>query len=144
VTRTLGALLVALVAGGCTSTPSTGAFERPEIYPDRTTPLSAWQTYSWAWKTGDIDVLQQVTGGFERAELDAYVKVNGREATAEWYRKGMDDALIDEARWIHHGDRLAYLRIVLRSSAYPRQEIDVAISGRGSEDWLITRRKLVR
>lgn len=147
-TRTLGALLLALVVSGCASAPPTGPIERPEIYPDRTSADAAWRTYLWAWRTGDVDVLEQVTGASLHSELRKQLEVNGREKTAEYYRKDAEDLVITESRWIHEGDALAYVRVVLRSSKVPRVEVDFALAGRGnvrpSENWVVTGRKPVR
>ncbi|MCO5170343.1 MAG: hypothetical protein M9894_28740 [Planctomycetes bacterium] len=144
--RALAALALALVAG-CSAVP-TGQPERPEIYPDRTTPEAAWQTYAWAWRTGDVDVLEQVLGGWLKNDLERELETYTREKVSDYYRRDTDDLVIDEARWIHKGQSLAYLRVVLRSSAAPRLELDFAITGRGtarpSEDWVITGKRRIR
>jgi hypothetical protein len=148
VTRSLAALLIAILLGGCASAPPTGPIERPDIYPDRTSADAAWRTYLWAWKTGDIDVLLQVTGFKLHSDLKKELEVNGRERTAQHYRGGMDDVVIREARWMHQGDALAYVRMVLAGSAVGRAEVDFSLVGRGnmrpSEDWVVTERKKVR
>lgn len=148
-TRTTSAFVavVALLAAGCTSTPPTGPIEPPEIYPDRTTPESTWQTFTWAWKQGDVEVLRQVLGGFPKADLEAQLETNGPEKTAEYYRQGAQDLVVEDARWMHRGDAICYLRVVLTSTEVPRVEVDFALTGRGSrpsEDWVITGKKLVR
>lgn len=143
----LVAALTALLVAGCSAVP-TGPFERPEIYPDRTSPEAAWRTFTWAWKTGDVEVLKQVLGGRLRSDLDKELEKNGPEATAEYYRRDAADVVVEEARWVEKGDALAYLRVVLKSSAVPRLEVDFSFLGRGSmhpsEDWVVTGRRLVR
>lgn len=143
----LGALALTLLVSGCSAVP-TGAFEQPDIYPDRTTPEAAWQTFGWAWRTGDVEVLQQVLGGWLKSDLEKELAKNGPTATSLYYRRDAADVVVEEARWIEKGDALAYLRVVLRSSAVPRVELDFAFTGRGSsrpsEDWVVTGKKLVR
>lgn len=143
----LAALLLGLLLGGCTAVP-TGPFERPEIYPDRTSPEAAWRTFGWAWRTGDVEVLQQVLGGRLKSDITKELAKNGPEATSEYYRRDAQDVVVEEARWIEKGDAIAYLRVVLRSSAVARAELDFAFAGRGtsrpSEDWVVTGKKLVR
>lgn len=143
----LATLLAGLLLAGCSAVP-TGPFQEPEYYPDRTSPEAAWQTFTWAWKTGDVEVLQQVLGGWLRADLDKELARNGPDATAEYYRRDAVDVVVEDARWIDKGDALAYLRVVLRSSAVPRVELDFAFTGRGTsrpaEDWVVTGKKLVR
>lgn len=140
------AALVALAAG-CAGTPSTGPFEAPEIYPDRTTPESTWQTFTWAWRNGDLEVLRSVLGGWLKSDLEAEIQKNGAEKTAEYYRRDAQDLVVEDARWLHRGDAICYLRVVLSSAAVPRVELDFAFTGRGSrpsEDWVVTGKKLVR
>lgn len=143
----LAALGAALLLGGCTAVP-TGRFEQPDIYPDRTSPEAAWQTFGWAWTTGDVEVLQQVLGGWLKSDLEKELAKNGPTATSLYYRRDAADVVVDDARWIEKGDAIAYLRVVLRSAAVPRVELDFAFTGRGtsrpSEDWVVTGKKLVR
>lgn len=143
----LAPALVAVLLGGCSAVP-TGPFEQPEIYPDRTTPEAAWETFGWAWKIGDVVVLQQVLGGWLKSDLEKELAKNGPTATSLYYRRDAADVVVDEARWIEKGDAIAYLRVVLRSSAVPRVELDFAFTGRGTsrpaEDWVVTGKKLVR
>ncbi len=143
----LAPLLASLLLGGCAAVP-TGRFEQPEIYPDRTSPEAAWQTFGWAWTTGDVEVLQQVLGGWLKSDLEKELAKNGPTATSLYYRRDAADVVVDDARWIEKGDAIAYLRVVLRSTAVPRVELDFAFTGRGtsrpSEDWVVTGKKLVR
>lgn len=145
--RALVAAAVVVALAGCSAVP-TGQPERPEIYPDRTTPEAAWQTYAWAWRTGDVTVLEQVLGGWLKNDLERELEENSREQVSAYYRRDTEDLVVDDARWIHKGPALAYLRVVLRSSAVPRVELDFAITGRGtarpSEDWVITGKRFIR
>lgn len=147
VARGLVVALVALSVGGCAGTPPTGPIEPPEIYPDRTTPESAWQTFTWAWQQGDLEVLKSSLGGWLKADLEAEIAKNGPAKTADYYRRDAQDLVVEDARWLHRGDAICYLRVVLVSRAVPRVEVDFALTGRGSrpsEDWVVTGKKLVR
>jgi hypothetical protein len=145
--RAAGLVAACVVAGGlagCAATPPLGTVERPEVYPDRTSALACWETFAWAWKTGDVEVLEQVTGGWLRWELDKQLEKNSREAVAEYYRGGARDLVVLEADWVHLGEALAYLHVVLSAAAVPRVEVDFALTARGLDDWVVTGRRSIR
>jgi hypothetical protein len=140
--------LLALVAAlgllaGCTPSVPLGPIEKPEIYPDRTSPEASWSTYLWAWRTGDVEVLKGVLGLWLRHDLDKELERNGAPAVSEWYRKDADDLLVDSASWTSYGEALAYLRVVLKSHAVPRAELDFSFLRR-PDGWVVSGRRLLR
>lgn len=137
------ALLALALLAGCAGVP-TGPVERPDVYPDRTTPVAAWTTYAWAWRTGDVDVLEQVLGGWMRWRLDKELEQQPRDAVSAWYRKDAEELVVEDAEWMHDGEALAYLRVTLTSRATPRLELDLAITRRGVDDWAVTGLRKVR
>lgn len=133
------ALLLAaalLLATGCASDPPTGPAERPDAYPDLTTPDAAWRTYVHAWGRGDVDVLGRVTGGVVHVEHARRVQKNGRDATAAWYRADPPEVL--EAEWHALGKAKAFLDVALRSPRIERLELHVALTHEPGRGWLVT------
>lgn len=135
--------LLCVLQGGCASGPRTGAPRPPTIYPDRTSAEAAWETFLWAWRAGDVEVLEQVTGWKLHHRLVEQIRVNGREAVADYYRTGAEDLRVEEARWTEEGQALAYLRVVVGSEAVPRAEVDFSFVRR-DDGWVLTERRVVR
>jgi hypothetical protein len=131
-----------LLLAGCAGVP-TGPAARPEVYPDRTSVDMAWQTFLWAWKLGDVDVLDQVTGWRMHAELRKQLETNGRDAVAAWYRDGAEELQVLEAEWTTRGEEMAYLRVVLSSKTVSRVEADFSFVER-PDGWVLTEKRSVR
>jgi len=134
------ALALVLLAG-CSAVP-LGPIEKPEQYPDKHTTESTWRIYIWAVQAGDLEVLEQTTGGVAREELDLQVKRNGREATAAWYARS--GALrVEEAEWLDQGKATARLRAVLASDKVARAEA-VFFFGKNesSRSWFVFKREV--
>jgi hypothetical protein len=137
------ALLCVALLAGCAGVPM-GPVARPEIYPDQTTPEAAWSTFAWAWSAGDVDALERVLGGWMKWQLGKELEKNARDAVSAWYRRDAEALVVEDAEWVHRGEALAYLRVVLSSRTIPRLELDFAITRRGMDDWLVTGRRKVR
>ncbi|MCZ6601494.1 MAG: hypothetical protein O6952_00650 [Planctomycetota bacterium] len=59
-------------------------------YPDRSTPLRAYETFVTAWRTGDLEVLAQSYSPSRLKILVEGEKIMGSEALSEWYRRNAD------------------------------------------------------
>jgi hypothetical protein len=105
---TTTALAIALVASGCTSAPATDV-HRPRGYPDRATPEATWETFLWAWRTGDVDAMSGVVSLWLKEDIDRKIEKNGKPAVSDWYRRDADHLSIAFARWAKRTDDLAYL-----------------------------------
>ena len=60
--KQVGLLVLGVVLAGCAVDLRRGPVVQPAIYPDRSTADGAWETFLWAWRQGDVDVLQEVSG----------------------------------------------------------------------------------
>jgi hypothetical protein len=92
----IAALVVSLAA--CAQAPATEVRE-PRPYPDRTSPERTWETYLWAWRQGDVRILEQTYGLWMRHELARQLEAQGAAKVAEWYRRDARDMQVEEARW---------------------------------------------
>jgi hypothetical protein len=137
------ALVLGLLLAGCTSAPPQGPVGQPARYPDRTSALATWETYVWAWREGDVDVLEQVYGLQMQVRLQKEIEVNGREETGAWYRRGAQELDVREAEWVHPGEQLSYLRVVM-AGANGETELDFSFLKR-ADGWVITgQRQVIR
>lgn len=135
--RALALSCALALAAGCSS-PAT-RIERPEIFPDRGSPDAVWRSFLWAWKTGDVDALSMVYGGWMHEELVRQVEKNGRPAVSEWYKKDATALVIQDARWARRSDALAYVEVRLSAGAEP---LDVVFSMvRRDDGWVVTNKK---
>lgn len=136
------ALCAALLGlGGCGGL-ARGPVEPPDYYPDRTTPAETMRTFLWAWKQGDVTVLDQVLGMWLHKELSELIKKQGVEAVGDYYRKGAEDLAVLDYEWKKEGDEIHYLRIVLATKPVQRLELDFALY-RFPLGWVVTGQKLV-
>lgn len=119
--RAAAALGLALLLCGCGGL-RTGPVERPDPYPDQSTPEAAWHTFLWASKTGDLPVLASVTMFRLRNEgLEAPLREHGPEKTAAMARETWADAAVLDAGWDALGEALGYLRVTMSTRALPRR-----------------------
>lgn len=140
--RRSAALLGALLLAGCSGL-RTGPVARPDPYPDRTTPASAWHTFLWAYQSGDVPILGEVSAWNEARELKEALAQRGPEGTAAWCREAAADLAVIEAEWTTQGEELAYLRAVVSSRQTARTEWKVALLRR-PDGWAVSDRRLVR
>jgi hypothetical protein len=140
-TRLSSLVLVLVLVLGCSTAPTR--VERPGIYPDRTTPDVCWSTFLWAWRTGDVKVLQQTYGLWLREELTEQVKVQGPEKVSAWYRKDAEGLEVDSAKWDKKGDLIAYLTARLVKPGEPPVEVRFAFMKR-DDGWCLDGRKTLR
>jgi hypothetical protein len=135
------ALAAFLVLAGCTA-PAT-AVERPRVYPDRTTPDATWRTFLWAWRAGDVPVLEQTYGLWLREELVRQVETQGRAAVSDYYKKDAKAVVIEDARWERRSDETAYLLARLGRTGEVPLEVRFAFLRR-DDGWCIDGRKTLR
>ncbi|MBL4850062.1 MAG: hypothetical protein JKY65_31420 [Planctomycetes bacterium] len=137
----LATLVCGILLTGCGNL-STGALERPEYYPDRTSADAAMATFLWAWHEGDLEVLDQVLGMWLHKELEEFLNRNPKEEVVDYYRKGAEGLEIRDYDWKKTGDEIHYLRMVLATDEVDRFELDFALY-RFPLGWVVTGQKLV-
>lgn len=139
------ACAAALLLAACGTVPPEGPVERPAIYPDQTEPELAFQSFLWAWHTGDVDALERLLGGGLRRRLrEQLAAADGeREAVAAFYREDAQDLRLDKVEWTLRGEDLAYVRIVLSSGQVDRAELIFGLFNRGGR-WVVSGDKLLR
>jgi hypothetical protein len=137
--------LAALALGapiGCAASPATEVV-LPRPYPDRTTPEHCWETYLWAWRTGDVAALEQTYGLWMRHELLRQIDAQGRTKVSEWYRKDADAIVIEDARWDKSDEVLAYLTVRLGRHGEVPTEVRFAFLRR-DDGWCVSALKTLR
>lgn len=136
------ALGLSLALAGCASAPAVRV-ERPATYPDRTAPGACWETFLWAWRTGDVPVLEQTYGLWLREDLVRQVEAQGRARVSEWYRKDAARLVIEDARWDRQTEVLAYLTARLGRAGEQPGEVRFAFMRR-DDGWCLDGRKTLR
>ncbi|MGE0711881.1 MAG: hypothetical protein AB7N76_31200 [Planctomycetota bacterium] len=132
----LGLLL--LLAGGCAAV-EVGPVEPPDPYPDRSTDELALKTWLWAWHTGDVDVLQQVSGAYFKLQIDRLLAQQDRQAVSDWYKRNAQGLAVREIEWLRHGKPdggASDVRLVLSSEGVPRYEAKIRVYG-GYRGWIV-------
>jgi hypothetical protein len=133
---TVVVLSLALLAG-CASAATE--VRKPPIYPDRASPETAWESFLWAWRNGDVDSLELVFSLWMKEDLDRQIEKNGKAAVSEWYRRDTDGLVIEEAKWVKRTNDLAYLDVRLGTTGGP---LDVRFSFLKKDDgWTVSGRK---
>lgn len=135
------ALALVLLAGACSSAPTR--VERPGFYPDRTTPDACWATFLWAWREGDVAVLEQTYGLWLKEELARQLETQGRAKVSAWYKKDAQGLEVTEARWDKRSELLAYLTARLEKPGEPPLEVRFAFMKR-DDGWCLDGRKTLR
>lgn len=98
------ALSFALLSG-CASSP------RCEGYPDRGTPICAYETFVRAWRDGDLEVIEQ-TFAPSRLEVHRQDEKNlGREGLREWYQRDAGRIELGEPESEGLGPKFASVRV---------------------------------
>jgi len=137
-------LAVCLVAlAGCAGGPSPGPITRPEPYPSARSPEEAFATFLWAWKRGDLDVLEGYLGAWLRQELKEKLETEDRAAVSAWYREGAEHLELREIDWTHRGDSLAYVRVVLAGGGLSPTALDFSLLRR-PDGWVVSGKRLLR
>ncbi len=141
VSRLVLVLVLGLVLGACSSAPTR--VERPGIYPDRTTADACWSTFIWAWRTGDVKVLEQTYGLWLKEELTAQIEKQGTARVSDWYKNDAEGLEVESASWDKKGDLLAYLTARLSKPGEPPIEVRFAFMKR-DDGWCVDGRKTLR
>jgi hypothetical protein len=135
--RIVTILVLLLTLGGCASAATE--VRRPRVYPDRASPETAWESFTYAWKNGDVDTLELVFSLWMKEDLDRQVEKNGKQAVSEWYRRDTDGLVIEDAKWVKRTNELAYLDVRLATAGGP---LDVRFSFLRKDDgWTVSGRK---
>ena len=82
---TCALIAVAGITAGC-----AGFGSRVLKYPDRSTPLRAYETFLTAWRTGDLEVLARSYSPGQLKILVEGERILGSEDLSEWYRRNAD------------------------------------------------------
>ena len=135
-------LALVLACAGCTAAPATEV-ERPQFFPDRTTANACWETFLWAWRTGDTKVLEQTLGLWLHEELVRQLETQGKARVSEYYKKDAQGLVIDDAHWDRHSDLLAYLTARLRKPGEAPVEVRFALLRR-DDGWCVDGKKTLR
>ena len=136
-------LLLSSAVLGCSAEEPKTEIAAPTPYPDCTTPEACWETFLWAWRNGDVTDLEQIYGLYMLPELKAQIEKQGAEKVSEWYRKGAEDLVIQDAHWDKQGEGLAYLTAHLGRPGEVPKEVTFSFVRRGEFGWCVTG-KLVR
>lgn len=139
----LGLALCLVVPAGCAGGPSPGPVTRPEPYPSAGSAEEAFATFLWAWKRGDLDVLEGHLGAWLLQELQQKLETEEREAVAAWYRAGAEHLELREIDWTHRGDSLAYVRVVLAGEGLSPKALDFSLLRR-PDGWVVSGKRLLR
>ena len=87
-----GGVPVALVAGALAALlGSAGCSTPPRPYPDLGTPESAYHTYVRAWRTGDLEVLEQSITATPLDEFHQRREDLGDEGLRDFYRRDAEN-----------------------------------------------------
>lgn len=130
------ALALVLFLSGCSGL-RTGPVERPEPYPDQSTPEAAWHTFLWALQSGDLAVLDTATMFYTNEDIEGDLRQIGREKMVTRYRETWADLRVLEGEWTHRGEALARVRVVLSTRQLPRLPC-VFIFTRRPDGWAVS------
>lgn len=129
--------ILLLATAGC----ATAATElrKPDVYPDRASPETAWESFLWAWKNGDVEALRLIFSLWMKEDLERQLEKNGKQATSDYYRRDTDGLVVEDAKWVKRTNDLAYLDARLRAPTGP---LDVRFSFLKKDDgWTVSGRK---
>lgn len=133
-----------LLLAACGTIPPQGPVEAPAIYPDQTEPELAFQSFLWAWHTGDVEALEHLLGAWLRHDLRERIAVaEAPDEVAGYYREGAQELTLHEVEWTHRGEALAYVRVVLSAAGVDRAELTFGLVKR-PDGWAVTGQKLLR
>ena len=119
-----------------------GPVQQPEVYPDKSSPPAVFNTFLWAWHTGDVDVLRRVLGLLLLADLSQRSKTQNDKEISAWYRRGAQNLRVIEADWNKRGEALAYLRVLLGVDG---EELSLDFSFlRRPTGWVVSGRRILR
>lgn len=85
-------------------------------YPDRTSPLCAYETFVKAWRLGDLDVLGAAYGPSQAEVFQEGERLKGRDGLREWYRADVDRIAFGSPTAEEIGPQIAHVSVPMRDT----------------------------